>query len=69
MLGAMTDERHQPTDVTLLIDPWTRNVPGKDLGGTTVPAENVRDEAARILAERDARRGLQPPEATVRRVR
>lgn len=69
MLDRMTEEPRRSTDATLLIDHWTRNVPVRDQGTGLVPADSREDETARILAERDARRGLHPPQATVRRVR
>jgi len=62
----MTDELPRATDPAHLIDDLTRSVPGP-----LVPAvrpEGVPDESERILAERDARKGLHPPEVSLRRI-
>ncbi|HEY7936316.1 MAG TPA: hypothetical protein VID26_04215 [Candidatus Limnocylindrales bacterium] len=64
----MTDELRRTTDTSHLIDHWTRNIPGQPLL-PAVPEPVVVDESERILAEREARKGLHPPVASVRRIR
>ena len=68
MLGGMNDELLGQRDETpATLDHWTTTVPARRVALDEVRTEADRD-VERIASEHDARMGLHPPAATIRRV-